>query len=99
MSCSRLAVDSHGHAVVIVTTPPELGRRFLVVDEFTRKLRTGRLPTPKEMAEARPPYVSPATARRREERDEGEWMDEKAALEAARLEQQREPVDLIGRAA
>jgi hypothetical protein len=103
---SRLAVDSLGRQVVEIMTPSPflaVGMRFPVVDELV-KLNTwarsqGRPPTAQEMASARPPYVNPATARRREQHDDGEWMDEQAALEAARLEQQREPADLIGRAA
>jgi hypothetical protein len=103
---SRLAVDGQGRQVVVVTTPApflQVGQRFPVVDELVKlntwARSTGRPPTAQEMAQARPPYVDPRTGKRREERDEGDWMDEKAALEACRREQQREPVDLIGRVA
>jgi hypothetical protein len=104
---SRLAVDGHGRAVVVVTTPSpclEVGMRFPVVDAIelnTWLTQPGRPPTAKEQAEARPPYVSPNPSRRAAKREDldDELLDERAALEACIREQQREPADLIGRAA
>jgi len=104
---SRLAVDGNGRAVVVVTTPApclEVGMRFPVVDAIelnTWLTARGRPPTAREQAEARPPYRSPNAVRRELAREapDDELLDERAALEACRREQQREPADLIGRAA
>ena len=107
---SRLGTGPHGEPLAIVTvrTLPdiELGHRFVVLDMcrdlhwFTTR---GRRPTPRERLEARPPYESKtkaATWESRTRRDqEDERLAEAEAIRLARLEQQREPVDLIGRAA
>ena len=101
---SRLAVDRHGRTVVAITTPSpalEVGDWLLVVDrvELGWLARPGRAPTARERATARPPYRSPNAVRRELAREapDDELLDEQAALEACRREQQREPVDLIGR--
>jgi hypothetical protein len=104
---SRLAVDQRGRTVVVVTTPSPclcVGMRFPVVDaiELNTWLRGhGRPPTAREQAEAKLPYRSPNAIRRELAREapDDDLLDERAALEACRREQQREPADLIGRAA
>jgi hypothetical protein len=98
---SRLAVDRHGRTVVAITTPSpalEVGDWLLVVDrvELGWLARPGRAPTARERATARPPYRSPNAVKPIEVPDE-DLLDEQAALDACIREQQREPVDLIGR--
>jgi hypothetical protein len=64
--------------------------------------RPGRAPTAREQADSarRAPY-SPSVSRKWRERREvpDELLDEPTAIELARLEQQRQPSDLIGRVA
>jgi hypothetical protein len=102
---SRLAVDQRGRTVVVITTPSVLlrvGMSFPVIDalELNTWLKAhGRAPTAKERGEARPPYESTRKRREALEAPEDDLLDEQAALEACMREQQREPVDLIGRAA
>jgi hypothetical protein len=102
---SRLGVDPHGRAVVVVTTPSlwlDVGERFLVVDVFELGFtRPGRAPTPREMMSARPPYESKtraATWERRAEQDD-EQLAEAEAIRLAMLEQRRTPPDLVNVAA
>jgi len=97
---SRLALDSLGRRICIITTPSprlEVGTRLLVRETWTAR-QTGRVPTARERATARPPYQARNSRQPKEEAPEDE-LDEAAGLEACRREQQREPVDLIGRVA
>jgi hypothetical protein len=109
---SRYAFDSHGRLVVEVTSPTivelPVGWRAVVVGNdlpcnqvgFGWLGRTGRPPTAREMVEARAPYNS--TARQERERRQpvdDELLAEAAAIELARLEQQRQPADLVNVAA
>jgi hypothetical protein len=103
---SRLAVDQRGRTIVVITSPTPflyVGQRFPVVDSLLLNswdTSRGRPPTAREQAEARPPYRSDVgLAPAREAPNDDELLDEQAALEACMREQQREPVDLIGRAA
>jgi hypothetical protein len=94
---SRLALDGHGRRIAVVTVPlPEIdvGHVFLVI---RWEIRSARPPTAKERREARPPYQSPRTGWNRKPPREvaDEELAEEAAIEAARLEQQREPRDLL----
>ena len=76
--------------------------RFPVVDAIelnTWLTQPGRPPTAKEQAEARPPYRSDVGLAPAREVPDDKLLDEQAALEACIREQQREPADLIGRAA
>ncbi len=101
---SRLALDQFGRPVAIVTTPAprlDVGEWFLVVDPTVFGLlpaRTGRPATAREQVWNRrdAPY-DPQRDRRLRSVSEipDEELDERAALEAARLEQQRRPADLI----
>jgi hypothetical protein len=61
----------------------------------------GRLPEAREMLMTRSTYTSVVGARRDRQRQvvPDDELDERAALEACRREQQREPADLIGRVA
>jgi len=101
---SRLAVDGNGRAVVVVTTPSpclEVGMRFPVVDAIelnTWLTARGRPPTAEERAIRAPYSHQKVWSWPRQPPDDNE-LDEKAALEACIREQQREPTDLIGRAA
>jgi hypothetical protein len=103
---SRLAVDQHGRKVAIVTAPSmwlEVGDRFLIVDALELGFEPrGRRPTARERMEAKPPYESKtkaATWERRAAVLSDDELDDKQAIAYARREQQREPADLIGRAA
>ena len=102
---SRLAFDHHGRLVAIEAD----GTRWVVLGNLVYSTssgeiilfgwlgRSGRPPTAREMAEARPPYESTSAMRERRQRLEvpDDELDEKAAIEAARLEQQRQPADLL----
>jgi hypothetical protein len=100
---SRLATGPHGErlAVITVHTLPglEIGHVFAVLDWCELFIRRGRPPTARERATVREPYDLARAKRERREQVPDEQLDERAALEACRREQQREPVDLIGRAA
>lgn len=111
VSCSRLVAGPHGEILVEITTPSlhfEVGERFRLLGDqilcnvsgdqrmFSFTGRSGRTPTPRERAEARPPYDphSARRERRRREPDDDEITDLQA-IEWARREQQRNPPDLI----
>jgi hypothetical protein len=101
---SRLALDPQGRKIVIVTSSTDglpIGHVYLVVDWNGFFTPPGRAPTARERAEARPPYESNSAKRARLQRVEvpDDELDEQAAVEAARREQQRAPVDLINVAA
>jgi hypothetical protein len=103
---SRLAQDRYGRTVAIVTVRlPDLepGHCFLVVDPRLIGLMPtlGRLPSPRERSNVRAPYDPTSAKRERQQRLEvpDDELAEQAAIELARKEQQREPADLIGRAA
>jgi hydroxyacyl-ACP dehydratase HTD2-like protein with hotdog domain len=105
--CSRLDIDEHGHPVVVVTSPTEPhlepGRIFRILgnDLPVHELgfgwlgtRTGRRPDASERA------VRRTTARLRQAAplEVDDELDDEAAIERARREQQTQPVDLISRA-
>jgi hypothetical protein len=103
---SRLAVDAHGRTVAIVTVRlPDLepGHCFLVVDPRLVGLMPtlGRLPSPRERTDVRAPYDPTSAKRRRAQLAEvpDDQLDEAAALEACRREQERTPPDLVNIAA
>jgi hypothetical protein len=104
--CSRLDVDAHGHPVVVVTSPTEPhlepGRVFRILgnDLPVHEVgfgwlgtRTGRRPDARERA------ARASTARLRQAAAvDDELLDDEAAIDLARREQQAQPADLIGRA-
>src|SRR6266511_5722832 len=105
VSSSRLALDSLGRTVVIVTTPAcdiEVGHVFVVLDGTAWGLvpERGRLATPQERAAARPPYQDPRAARKQwgEPSPAEPELDEQAAIAAAYAEQRRAPADLLAAA-
>jgi Ser/Thr protein kinase RdoA (MazF antagonist) len=99
---SRLAFDRFGRLVAI-----EVDGHVWVVIGNTCKAggpgfgwmgQTGRPPTARERAEARPPYQDPRAARRQWGRPatvEDDELDEQAAIAAAYAEQRRQPADLL----
>jgi hypothetical protein len=98
---SRLAVDGYGRLVAEGTCVELQGLRWLVIDTFEIFTPPGRAPTAQERMSARPPYESNSAKRARRERVEvpDELLADQEAVELARREQQREPFDLISRAA
>ena len=109
MPSSRLATDRFGNVVAVITTPavgyevgevlPLIGNAlgdhgfgWLGRSRYTRqptdeeRLATGTL---KRALRAQPPRPIPVV-------HEDEQLDEREALRACRIEQQRAPVDLIG---
>lgn len=96
MTGSRLARDDDDRLVCVDAS----GHLWLVLDLVTvfNFVPRGRPPTPQERAEARAPYEAVSSKRDRRERRDDE-LDERAALEAYRLEQQRQPPDLVNVAA
>jgi hypothetical protein len=104
---SRLAVDAYGRTVAIVTVRlPDLepGHCFLVVDPRLVGLMPtlGRLPSPRERTDVRAPYDPTSAKRRRAQLVDAapdDQLDEAAALEACRREQERTPPDLVNIAA
>lgn len=100
--CSaRLGLDRHGRVVAIVTVADAStwrGQVFVVIGQDMIFTPRGRAPTARERALAKEPYQStPRWDRPVEIPDD--VLDERAALLAARREQQREPVDLFSAAA
>jgi hypothetical protein len=107
MTGSRLAYDHRGRLVCVDAG----GHRWLVIGNLLCSTvggdlvlfgwlgRSGRPATAREQAQARAPYDSNSANRRRAQPVPDDELDEQAALEAARREQEREPADLIGRAA
>jgi hypothetical protein len=93
---SRLARDNHNRLLCVDTA----GHVWLVLDLITVLgfTKRGRPPTAQERTSARPPYSSVRPKPPAPTVDD-ELLDERAALEAARLGQQGRPADLIGRAA
>jgi hypothetical protein len=59
--------------------------------------RSGRPPTAREQAEARPPYENPKARRWKAPVPDDELTDQQA-LEACQREQQRQPADLLNAA-
>jgi hypothetical protein len=99
VTASRLARDTQNRPICIDAD----GRVYLVLDlaAVCGFIPPGRPPTPRERAEARPPYSSGPNSwhpRQRREVPDEELAD-KEAVKLARLEQQRQPADLIGHAA
>lgn len=73
------------------------GLRWLVI---VWEAKTGRKPSALEMQQARAPYRAGVSRREREHQQvPDELLADQEAVELARLEQQREPPDLIGRVA
>ncbi len=107
MTSSRLGYDNQGRSICVDTG----GRRWLVLGNLVYSTVTGDLvlfgwlgtsgrpPTSREMATARPPYDSASAKRARQPRQEipDDLLDERQALEACRREQEREPVHLVSR--
>jgi hypothetical protein len=99
---SRLGTDQFGRQTAVVTTPgavPEVGALFLVLDGHPYGLvpERGRLATAEEQLEARPPYQPGRSRTERERRPEipDALLAEEEAIRLSRLEQQRQPVDLL----
>lgn len=112
--CSKRTFDRNGRPIVIVTSPTVidlpvgtifrmLGDTVLTIVDGDQKLfawqgKSGRPPTAHEQASARGTYS--ATGSRRERRQQpDDDLDDAAAIEACRREQEREPVDLLARVA
>jgi hypothetical protein len=92
-----------GHRFVLLVDIVEAaGRRVFFMAQETR-IRASRTPTARERAEAQrhapTSTTSAAGNAKREQVPDGDLLDERAALEAARLEQQRTPPDLVNVAA
>lgn len=103
MCSSRLALDPHNRPVVVVTTGAadiEPGHVFYVLDPHGIGLFEphGRRPTAREQAEARAPYESSPRRWDKPLEVPDDELDDAQALEAARREQQRTPVDLFQQA-
>lgn len=111
---SRLACDQHGRLVAEGTCVELRGLRWLVLGDtvaaassglsvfFLAEQKRGRAATAREQAEAKKhaPYRAGWSRREREQAEpDDDEFDEQAALEAARLEQQRTPADLVNQAA
>jgi hypothetical protein len=103
---SRLSLDSQGRKVVIVTAPSAwlvVGQRFLVIDLFDWFIPKGRMPTARERLEPQKRARSRLSQRQGREQsaepDDAAALTEQTAIDLARREQQREPADLISRAA
>ena len=106
---SRLAADAFGRQIVVITTPSaglDSGMRFLMLGNefrcnqdgvFWCGYREGRRPTAREMAEARAPFNAPREYDLPKVDDDD--LSEPDALFLARVEQEREPVDLLNVAA
>jgi hypothetical protein len=97
-------LNSANRLVAVATTidtVTAIGHVFLVLDPrpFGLVPERGRRPNPRERAAARPPYQSPRNGWNRSRPVDDDELDEQAALEAARREQQREPADLFRHAA
>jgi hypothetical protein len=90
-----VAIDTGGHIWLVIGNTCRVGERG-----FAWMGPTGRPPSPREMATTRAPYsVSPDPWRRPGYATlDDDQLDEKAAIEAARLEQQRRPVHLVSAA-
>jgi hypothetical protein len=102
-------------AVISVRTLPdaELGYRFLVLGdtiasagiqitfmaETTRRASRPANSREQQEAQRHAPYRPALSRAAREQRVPADELAEQAAIELARKEQQREPADLIGRAA
>ncbi len=107
---SRLGSDRLGRPVVIVTAPStdglKVGDVFVVLGNnfpagdvgITWLGKNGRPPTLAEQTTARAPYRS-MPPRLVAETDDDDQLAEQAAIELARLEQQRTPADLLNAAA
>jgi hypothetical protein len=100
---SRLLPDVElGHIYICLGDSIAAGAssvRFFFLADETR--RASRPANGRERAESQrhAPYRPALSRQEREQQVPDDELDEQAALEAARREQQREPVDLIGRAA
>jgi hypothetical protein len=107
---SRLALDPSGRLIAEGTCVELRGLRWLVLGDtiaagmsgynvfFLADQARGRIATAREQADsARHAPYSPAASRKWREQQEvpDEQLDDREALEAARLEQQRTPADLI----
>jgi hypothetical protein len=111
---SRLTLDSHGRLIAEGTCVELRGLRWVVRGDtisaglsgynvfFLADQARGRVATAREQADSakRAPY-SPSLSRKWREQQEipDDQLDEREALEAARLEQQRTPADLLNAAA
>jgi hypothetical protein len=107
---SRLAFDPHGRLVAEGTCLDLRGLRWVVLGNLVYSTssgeivlfgwlgKSGRPPTPRERAEARPPYENPKARRWKVQVDDDE-LDEAAAVAAAYAEQRRQPTDLVNIAA
>jgi hypothetical protein len=106
---SRLAFDGDGRLVAVDTSAGGGGCRWLVLGNLVHSTisgdlilfgwlgPSGRPPSPRERAEARPPYESNSAKRARREQLEvpDEVLADDEPIRLAMLEQRREPADLI----
>jgi hypothetical protein len=106
---SRLGFDCDGRLVAEGSCAELRGLRWVVLGNLINSTvngdqilfgwlgPSGRPPTPRERSMARPPYEANGAKQRRARLEEipDEELDEAAALRACRLEQQRQPADLI----
>jgi hypothetical protein len=107
MTGSRLAYDNHGRLICVDTD----GHRWLVIGNLVCSTvggdhvlfgwlgRSGRPATAREQAQARAPYSSQRGLPQQRREVPDELLADEEAVELARREQEREPADLIGRAA
>jgi hypothetical protein len=110
---SRLARDAEGHLVAEGTCPELHGLRWLVIGDSVQAAgvkiyfmcddtrRASRPATGREQLESQrhAPYRPALSRQEREQQHPDDELAEQAAIELARREQQRRPVDLIQRAA
>ena len=109
---SRLATDHYGRLIAVGTCVELQGLRWVVLGDtigaagsggiffLAAEAHTGRLATGREQLEAQKhaPYRAGVSRREREQQVPDDQLDEQAAIEAARREQQREPADVLNAA-
>lgn len=110
MSCSRRAFNRNGDPIVIATTSSlgvPAGTVFRMLGDCINTVvagdekvigwtgPSGRPPTPRERAEARPPYESTSRRQREAQAVGDDELDDRAAIEFARREQERTPTCLL----
>jgi hypothetical protein len=106
---SKLVFDQRGQLIAEGTCVELQGLRWVVLGNLVYSTssgeivlfgwlgQSGRPPTARERAEARPPYESSRARRWKVQVDDDE-LTEQEAIRQAMIEQQREPADLLNAA-